>query len=273
MLKTLHGISVNHSNVLTQTRIAHETGYDAVEFLHNKLLRYLDNGGTTKALKNTIDGYGLKTACLNALIDIERHGEEKQALLRDAERLTSVAAELECPTIQILAQHGIDHESDDIVMDIMTENIASIADIGLKYGVRYQIEVIAHTKFNTIDQALEVIRRINKGNVGLVIDFWHMYATGKTTPDDVAKLDKSLIYGVHFCDGRRPYSGEAWNENVQRAYMPGEGNIDIQAYTDAVKSTGFDGAWSTELFSPKYWEYDLVDVARLCYENLTKYTG
>lgn len=274
MIKALHGISTHHCNVVTQSRIAAETGYDGLEFLHYQLLRYLDNGGSTTALKKIVSGYGLETSCLNALIDIERYqGEQKQQLLAEALRLTQVAAELECPTIQILAQHGIDHLPQAQIMDIMTDNIGEIAQIGEQYGVRYQIEVIAHTQFNTLNQALEVIKRVGKSNVGLVIDFWHLFATGASTPADIAALDKSLIFGVHFCDGRKPEPGEAWAETVLRAYMPGEGQIDIQAWTDAVKTTGFDGVWSAELFSPACWEMDHLELARRVHQNMSHYTG
>lgn len=274
MIKALHGISTHYCNVVTETRIAAETGYDGLEFLHYKLLRYLANGGSTAALKKQVQGYGLQTACLNALIDIERHREgEKQQLLAEATQLTQIAADLECPTIQILAQHGIDHLPPSQIMDIMTENISAIASIGEQYGVRYQIEVIAHTQFNTLNQALEVIRRIGKPNVGLVIDFWHLFATGATTPDDIRALDPDLIFGVHFCDGRKPQPGEAWEETVLRAYMPGEGDIDVQAWTDAVKATGFDGVWSAELFSPACWERDHAVLAQQVMENMRSYTG
>jgi len=274
MIKALHGISTHYCNVVTETRIAAETGYQGLEFLHYKLLRYLENGGTTSALSKLVEGYGLQTACLNALIDIERYRDgEKQAMLEEARRLTRIASELDCPTIQILAQHSIDHLPQLQIMDIMTENISAIADIGQQYGVRYQIEVIAHTQFNQLDQALEVIRRIGKANVGVVIDFWHLFATGKTCPADIAALDPSLIFGVHFCDGRKPMPGEAWEETVLRAYMPGEGDIDIQAWTDAVKATGFDGVWSAELFSPARWEMDHHALARQVIENMTRYTG
>ena len=274
MLKALHGVSTHYCNVVTETRIAAETGYDGLEFLHYKLLRYLDNGGSTSSLRKLIEGYNLRTLCLNALIDIERYqGEQKIQLIADATRLTQVAAELECPTIQILAQHGIDHLPPEQIMDIMTENISEIADIGLQHGVRYQIEVIAHTKFNTLQQALEVIKRVGKPNVGLVIDFWHLFATGATTPQDVAALDPALIFGVHFCDGRKPRPGEAWTETVLRAYMPGEGDLDVQAWTDAVKTTGFDGVWSAELFSPLCWEMDHNVIAKQVFDNMTKFTG
>lgn len=272
MIKALHGISTHYCNVVTETRIAAETGYDGLEFLHYKLLRYLDNGGSTAELNKLVKGYGLQTSCLNALIDIERHqAAEKQQLLAEATRLTQIAADLECPTIQILAQHGIDHLPEAQILDIMTENISEIAAIGQQYGVRYQIEVIAHTKFNTLNQALEVIRRIGKPNVGLVIDFWHLFATGQTVPDDIRQLDPSLIFGVHFCDGRKPHPGEAWEETVLRAYMPGEGDIDVQAWTDAVKATGFDGVWSAELFSPARWEMDHAVLAKQVIDNMNHY--
>jgi len=272
MIKALHGISTHYCNLATETRIAAETGYDGLEFLHDKLLRYLDNGGTTDSLKKNVHGYGLQTACLNALIDIERHqGSDKQQLLTEAVHLTQIAADLECPTIQILAQHGIDHLSHAKIMDIMTENIYDIATIGQRYGVRYQIEVIAHTRFNTLNQALEVIRRIGLSNVGVVIDFWHLFASGATTPDDIRRLDPSLIFGVHFCDGRKPRQGEAWQETVLRAFMPGEGEIDIPAWTEAVKATGFDGVWSAELFSPACWEMDHAILAKKVIDNMSYY--
>ncbi|EPY3966903.1 hypothetical protein ACXDGR_004897 [Klebsiella pneumoniae] len=83
MIKALHGISTHYCNVVTEARISAETGYDGLEFLHYKLLRYLDNGGSTSALKKTVSGYGLQTVCLNALIDIERYqGEDKKQLLK-----------------------------------------------------------------------------------------------------------------------------------------------------------------------------------------------
>lgn len=272
MLKALHGISTHYCNVVTEARIAAEAGYDGLELLHDKLLCYLDHGGSTGELNKLVRGYGLQTLCLNALINIERHqGAEKQQMLAEARRLTQIASDLACPTIQILAQHGIDHLPEAERLDIITENISEIASLGQQHGVRYQIEVIAHTRFNTLNQALEVIKRINAPNIGLVIDFWHLFATGYTTPEEIRRLDPALIYGVHFCDGRKPYPGEERNETVLRAYMPGEGDIDIQAWSNAVKATGFNGVWSAELFSPARWEMDHAVLAKQIIDNMRFY--
>ncbi|MDC0610272.1 sugar phosphate isomerase/epimerase [Vibrio sp.] len=273
MLKTLHGVSTWYCNAITEVRLAHETGYDAVEFIFNKLLRYLDHGGTAKQLKAELDKYGLKAGCINAQKGIDRYYDKalRGIMLKEAERLTQAAADLECPTVQIMGSNMIDHLSPDEIMTVMTESIGEISKIGEKYGIRYQIEVMAPTQFNTLNQALQVIDSVGSSNIGVVVDFWHLHASGQTTPSDIAKLDKSTIFGVHFCDGRRPYVGEEWDETVQRAFFPGEGEVDIQAYTDAVKSTGFDGVWSPELLSPKYWEQDHFKVAKECFDNMSKY--
>ncbi len=273
MIKTLHGVSTYYCNVVTEVHLAHETGYDAVEFIFNKLLRYLDNGGTAKDLKAELDKFGLMAGCINAQKGIDRYYDRvhRKIMLKEAERLTQAAADLGCPTVQIMGSNFIDHLPPEDIMSVMTDSIGTIAEIGEKYGVRYQIEVMATTKFNTLNQALQVIEALGKPNVGVVVDFWHLHASGQTTPDDIAALDSSKIFGVHFCDGRRPYQGEEWDETIQRAYMPGEGEIDVQAYTDAVKSTGFDGVWSPELLSPMQWERNHKQVAIDCLTNMNKY--
>ncbi|MGE9550716.1 hypothetical protein ACQPT2_05730 [Erwinia amylovora] len=61
---------------------------------------------------------------------------------------------------------------------------------------------------------------------------------------------------------RHDCPGEEWNETVLRAYMPGEGKIDIRACSNAVKDTGFDGVWSAELLNPARWEMDHAVLAK-----------
>lgn len=95
-----------------------------------------------------------------------------------------------------------------------------------------------------------------------MIDFWHLEAGERTTRDEVAKLDASLVYGVHFCDGIRHSKGTKRVEEDLRGFLPEEGKIPIKEWVDAVRATGFDGVYSSELFSPKHWEWDLWEIAR-----------
>ncbi|MHB9037979.1 MAG: sugar phosphate isomerase/epimerase family protein, partial [Armatimonadota bacterium] len=150
-----------------------------------------------------------------------------------------------------------------------------IAAIGKQYGVRFQLEPVAWSPIHSIRQSLDLMDAAGKPeNVGMVIDFWHLWAGHETSPEDVAALPSELIYGVHFCDGLRHETGADWDgsdEAQLRSYLPGEGDIDIPEWVSAVKSTGFDGYWSSELFSPKHWEWDLWEVARETKARMLKY--
>lgn len=272
MKTACHGICTNYCNVMTEVRLAKEAGYDGMEFLARKLMRYLENGGTTKALRQRVEAFGLESGIVNAFMNIELwRRDERAAMLREAERYTQIAAELNCPTLMIHPLFALNGAPYNQVMEVLTDNIGAIAETGKRYGIRYQIELIAYTPFNTLEQGLKIIRNVGSGNLGMVIDFWHLHAAGINTPADVAAMDPSLIYDIHFCDGRQPHLGEAWQEDILRNYLPGQGEIDIQAWTNAVLATGYDGWWAPELASPRNWEADLLEISRLCLENMKTY--
>lgn len=272
MKLSLHGVSVWYSNAVTQLRIAHETGFSGLEILPEHLYRYLENGGSYAAYRDLMAKYSVDITCINALKRIGRHEPEARAeLLREAEKICQAAVELRCPVVQIMALTELDHLSAAERDAILLENISAIADIGAPHGIKFQIEVVAFTAFNSLQHALDLIKQSGKDNLGVVVDFWHLHAGGGTTPAEVARMDKELIYGVHFCDGRAAKPGEAWDEWVQRDYAPGEGDVDIAAWVAAVKATGYDGVWSPELLSPQNWEDDLWDISRHCYEDMNKY--
>lgn len=56
-----------------------------------------------------------------------------------------------------------------------------------------------------------------------------------------------------------------------RGYLPGEGDIPIKEWVDAVQAAGFDGVWSCELLSPKHWEWDLLEIARETKARMEQY--
>lgn len=274
MKKALHGVSVWYSNAVTQLRIAKESGFDALELLPEHLFRYLENGGSFTAYTALMDQLGVEISCINALKRIGRHQPEERAqMLAEADKICHAAQQLRCPVVQIMALTELDHLSEETRNEILVSNIQAIADIAKPYGIKLQIEVVAFTRFNSLSQALAIIERVGRDNVGLVIDFWHLHAGGGTTPDEVARMDVSLIYGIHFCDGRAAHAGEAWDEWVQRDYQPGEGDVDIPAWIAAVRATGYDGVWCPEQLSPTHWEDDLWQIGRDNYQSLTAYTA
>lgn len=130
MISALHSVSVNHCNVVTQARIAKETGYQSLEFLYDKLLRYVDNGGSLPELRKLIAGYGLTTSVFNGLVGIGQYGADRVEMLDRARYYTQICSELECPTMQILTQHCLDDLPKEARMEILTENIGRLPGSG-----------------------------------------------------------------------------------------------------------------------------------------------
>lgn len=228
--------------MVTQEALLTRPIMGALELLPERLLRYLEQGGAIEKYQKLLDNYGLNVGNVNAIKEIGRHqGHQREQLLAEAERICRTVHAFNCPIVQIMTMHEVDYLPEEQILTLLADNIRALVEIGMKYGgIKLQIELGGYTKFNKIEQALEVIKRFSMYNVGLVIDFWHLYAS-RHQPQDIAKLDKGQIIGVHICDGRLPHPGELWDELVQRDYAVGEGDIYVQAWINAVKATGFDG--------------------------------
>jgi sugar phosphate isomerase/epimerase len=138
---------------------------------------------------------------------------------------------------------------------LTSQNLKRLGEIGKAHKVKFFLEPLTWAPLNTLEQALETIDGAEQDNVGLVIDFWHLWDSG-TTAEEIAKLDKDLIYCVHFCDSLEPWGERGTFEQRGRDVWTGAGRIPLQEWVDAVRATGFTGCWSCELLSPKYWELD-----------------
>lgn len=277
MTIAMHGLSTMHCNVATEIRMAAECGFDGVELVDTKLIRYLDQGYPAKDLVPVLKKYKIRCVMINALKWIERQGRDRETMLAEAERLSAAARDIGCPQVQLVPFCLLAGRPYAEVIRLTAANVKDIAAIGRRYGIRYQLEPIAWSPIHSVKQSLELLKAAgNPDNVGMVIDFWHLWAGRETEPGDVASLPKSLIYGVHFCDGVRPEPGVTWDDKDEpglRSYLPGEGKIDIPVWVAAVKSTGYDGYWSSELLSPKHWEWDLWEIARETKARMERYIG
>ena len=269
----MHGISTMHGNIRTDIRIAGETGYDGLEIIETKLLRFLDCGYSVEDLLPLFKKYSIRPVCINALKNIERiEPDERRQLMTETERLCAAAKSLACPTVQLVPFCGLEGRPWPEIVSLTAANIAAIADIGKRFGVRFQLEPIAWSPIHSLSQSLEILQAVQRENVGMVIDFWHLWAGEETFPEEVAGLSPSRIYGVHFCDGIRNKKGDVWVEETLRGFLPGEGDIPLKQWVEAVKSTGFDGVWSPELYSPRHWEWDVLDTARETKKLMEEYT-
>ncbi|MFO7849307.1 MAG: sugar phosphate isomerase/epimerase family protein [Spirochaetia bacterium] len=269
----LHGLLVRYSNVAHDIRLASENGYDAVELHTDKLDRYLEAGFSGTDLKTVLDARNMKASCIDIIGDVETQvPEKKRAVLEKTKLLSRTAGEIGCPTIQLNGFCELEDRSERENIVKTAENIREICRVGAEHGIRFQYEGAAWTPIHSLDQCLALVEEVDMENFGLVVDFWHFWASRGGGPEDIAKQSKNIIFGVHIADGYRPAEGESWPEETElRGALPGDGDVPIQEWVDAVKATGYDGFYSGEILNPRLWEADLTEIASDTLSRMKKY--
>ena len=268
----LHTLLVRYSNVITDIMLAAEAGYDSVELHTDKLDRYLESGLTTEGINAALKRHGTRATCIGIIGDAETQDAGKlDAVLRKTELLSRTAQEIGCRVIQVNAFTELADRSERENIRLTAKNIRRICEIGSRYGITFQYEGAAWTPIHSLRQCLDLVSEVAMDNFGLVLDYWHLWASRETTPDEVSRLDRKQIVSVHVSDGFRPEEGRAWpDETLLRDALPGAGQVPCREWTDAVRATGFDGSYSVEILGKTLWEANLREIAA---EGLARMKG
>ncbi|MBN3854032.1 sugar phosphate isomerase/epimerase [Paraburkholderia sp. Ac-20340] len=257
--------------------IARSAGYTAVEITQDKVCSYLDAGYSADDLRGVLDGFVVHG--IGALVDIERQGSAEKELFREADKLFTLASAICAKGVQIVSgpldvqavldfkEKGyskrytglLQHHQDDQVK-LTAKNLTAIADRAREYGLTVYLEALSWAPLNSLAEQVDVVRRVGRENLKLVIDFWHCYTSG-ATPEDLSKVEREHIYGVHVCDSL-PYEGGVPVETVLRNVPTGSGVLNLRDWTDAVKATGFRGWWCSETFCKKQQQSNSYTIAK-----------
>lgn len=272
MKKALHTKTIYRSNLISDIRIAKEAGYEAVEMVGTKIMDFLNAGYTVQDAKQLLNQYDMKMVSIVDIAHVERtEKEEVERLCREALIFSQFAQELDCKHIQLVPLCAHEGKSWAEVKRLTASSVNQILDIGKPYGIQFQLEPVAWSPIHSLSQSLDFIDYTGRDNLGMVIDFWHLWYGNETKPEEVAGLDKELICNIHFCDGNRNAAGTICDEEILRGVYAGEGSINMREWIDAVKATGYDGYWSYELVSRKHWEADTKEVAQTTSKLLDQY--
>jgi sugar phosphate isomerase/epimerase len=266
-----------HGNTVSDIRIAKEAGFGGIELQSPKLYRYLDAGLAVESLLPRLEG--LAVSGVGALQEAE-----PTAFAAEARKLAQITQALGSPMMQMCSgpvevgvvkdhrsgvlpkddkrYHGAVGRSEAAAVEMTAANLATAADIAAEYGLDVYLEPLGWAPVNSIKQALRIIEAIDRPNAGITVDFWHCFVAGDT-PEDVARIDPAVIKAVHVCDGLALETPDTIpDQDVYRNVVTGGGVIPLQEYVDAVKSTGYDGWYCSEMFCQKTAELDFLDVAR-----------
>ena len=262
---TMHSTIAGSANLATMAEAARRAGYDAIEPTYPMIRPVLDAGYTVQEIGTMLAG--LELPGMGWLCDIERQGEAFDRFLEESSEMFALCGQLGFRGVQVLTgpldmaairAHrdgtpydgylGLQNRSITEQIRLTAKNAARLADAAAPHGITLYLEVLSWTPMGKLEYALEILEETARDNFRLVVDFWQVFTAG-ATPEDIAKLPKEYIYGVHVCDAAQPKAGIPDQEEVELRGVPfGMGILPIREYVDAVKATGYEGWWSCESF-------------------------
>ncbi len=147
-----------------------------------------------------------------------------------------------------------------------------LANFAARHRMRLAYEPLNPVLFNTdtalwgLDQALELIQRIDHSALGICLDTWNVFQTPNL--HEVIARCKDRIFVVQVSDWHRPRSG------ADRINL-GQGEIDNAGIVRTIRQTGYDGPYVLEIFSGEslpgsIWRADLDAILQ---ENADAFAG
>lgn len=260
MKLALNGATTMKADLATDIRVAHTAGFDFVEIWAAKLRKFLRTKSATD-LRKLFDENALEPLSINSIEHVTfRTPAEFDVIKAECEELSALAAELRCPYIVVVP--GRLPEQAPSLEEIIDESVrvlTELSDIAGRHGIGLGFEFLGQTdcSVQTLELADEIVRRVDRPNVGLVIDSFHFYAGGSTF-DMIEGIAPESLFIFHINDA----------ENLPREQLrdshrllPGLGILPLAEISQAFKRIGYDRVASVEIFRPEYWESDPLKLA------------
>ena len=243
-------------------------GFPAIELRKEKLIRYLRQGHTLEELRTLYARYGLKPACINALQGIYMATPQDKTALKDAcDFLCYCARALGCTKLEYIAPYGLPLEGEALEA-YSVESLRTLSDIAARYGVKLAVEYMAlpGNSIQTFSQALGIIEKVDRENVGLLVDTWHHFAWG-SRPEELLQAKPGQVVMVHISDCPDKEKGTIPRKE---SYWPGEGAAPITQDLVNLRRIGYEEEVSIEVFDPAVQTADPKTVIPLALRHATE---
>lgn len=229
--------------------LAAKAGFHHIELRKEKLLNFLQRGGTLTALKTLLEDNGIKPMCINALADISFHKGQARTTVQELCHFLCYAGQfVGCPDLEVIAAFGAPTDDREEVTAETAGVLAELSKIAADYHMRLALEYMGVPKnsVRTYAHAMEIVERTGADNVGLLVDTWHHFAGG-SKPEELLGPGSDKIFTVHVGDApdKAPLTLRR-NECI----WPGDGAAPIPEMLRNLQKVGYDGIVSVEIFDP-----------------------
>jgi 2-keto-myo-inositol isomerase len=261
MKLSLNGATTMKADLETDVRAAAAAGFDYIEISAAKLREFLKTHSAAD-LKTLFKDSGVKPIGISSIEHITFQDAPAYAQIRkECEELAAVAEAIACPYIVVVPgafpPGGLSsYEVIEVTVGVLRE-LASIAE---RHNVALAFEFLGQKdcSVQTLELADEIVQKVNRRNIGLVIDSFHFH-TGGSTIKMIDALDPKRLFIFQIDDAENLPLDQLTDA---KRLMPGAGILKLKEMIEAFKRIGYDQVASVEIPRPEYWERDPFELAR-----------
>ena len=256
----LNGATTMRADLETDIRAASAAGFDLIEIWAAKMREFLKTRSVAD-LKRLLEESNLEPYSINSIEHITfRNSEDYRKIKAECEEFSKIAGEINCPYVVVVPGKLPAGASENQIIEESVKVLNELADIAEKYNVGLAFEFLgqADCSIQTLDLDKKIIEKVNRKNVGLVIDTFHFYA-GNSTFEAIETLNPEKLFVFHINDAEDLPRADL--TDAHRLY-PGEGILPIREIKKRFDKIGYDRMVSIEIFRPEYWAQDPFEVAR-----------
>ncbi|MBK4775874.1 xylose isomerase [Candidatus Pantoea edessiphila] len=246
---------------------AHKAGFDQVEIWRKDIQN--NSYGISSIMKVAIQK-GIGFTNLQVLRDFAGipNGQHKQKR-EELRQFIQLAQSIGCDAIQAPAS-----TREDCLVDKIDKDLLWMASEAIRYKMKIMYEPMSwSTVDNTLPLAWERIKRLDQPNIGLVVDLFHIYASGGNA-FQLDGIPEDRIYEVQLCDiASKPPKDKNSLINLARheRQLPGKGIIEIESFIDKLKSIEYQGPIGIEVFNDQLKCLPPYEVAKQAWSALNYY--
>ncbi len=265
MLIALNGATTMRADLETDIQVAHLAGYDLLEIWAAKMDSYL-TAHSVAELARLFRRAKIQPYSINSIEHINlRSPEDYKGIKETCRRFSSIAKTIGCPNLVVVPSPAPPGVTKKDIQDDAVAVLRDLAAIAAEYEVQLAFEMLGQVgcSVSTLADAWEIVKRVNRANVGLVLDTYHFYAGGSQL-SSIMDIDPHKLYIFHINDVE---AGPRDRLTDAQRLLPGDGVIPLQDICRGLRNIGYKHMVSIELFRPEYWQWDAL---RLAEEARTK---
>jgi 4-hydroxyphenylpyruvate dioxygenase len=221
-------------------------GFKGVEIFEADLLSF---DGTPADVRRRVADLGLEIITFQPFRDFEgMPPESRERIFARAERKFDLMGELGCDLLLVCS-----NVSPQSVAGIgrAAADFHALGERAARRGMRVGFEALAWGRhINDYRDAWEAVRRADHPAIGLVLDTFHIFAR-KTDLKAIGSIPRDRIFLVQVADAPLlDMDSLSWSRHFRN--FPGQGELPLLDFMEALQATEFDGLLSLEIFNDQF---------------------